>query len=165
MSQISLPHYKKGTKEYSRIHTKLYRFRHKKEIKKRSINWRVASTQLIKETQSKYYKNNKEIFRKSALKLRLKAFQLINNKIECSRCGCSDIRFLEINHKNGGGYKELRKNNKSNIAALILYKKRRCDDLEILCRPCNAIHALELRFGKEIPLVTHFINNDWEKEL
>lgn len=64
----------------------------------------------------------------------------------CVRCGCDDDRLLEINHKNGGGgieLRELRNKFYRNIAWF-----RRCvDDLELLCRPCNAIHALELRFG------------------
>jgi hypothetical protein len=30
-----------------------------------------------------------------------------NNNPYCIRCGCDDIRLLEINHKNGGGNQEL----------------------------------------------------------
>lgn len=72
-------------------------------------------------------------------------------KIECVRCGCDDVRMLEINHKNGGGGKEMKGNSQSfyrDIARL----KRRCDDLELLCRVCNAHHFLETKFG-ELPFL------------
>lgn len=66
----------------------------------------------------------------------------------CVRCGCNDVRLLEINHKNGGGNQE---NQKGKFASKFMHDiatgKRPVDDLEILCKPCNAIHALELRFG------------------
>ena len=67
----------------------------------------------------------------------------------CNSCGCDDRRLLEINHKNGGGGKELAKGYNSvkfyrDIAGL----RRKVDDLEILCRVCNAKHYLELKYGK-----------------
>jgi hypothetical protein len=66
----------------------------------------------------------------------------------CSRCGCDDWRLLEVNHKNGGG----RKANEGGWGApdfkrAVIQGRRKTDDLEILCRPCNAIHYLELKFG------------------
>jgi hypothetical protein len=37
--------------------------------------------------------------------------KVANNDIPtCVSCGCSDIRLLEINHKNGGGRQECKKN-------------------------------------------------------
>jgi len=66
----------------------------------------------------------------------------------CVRCGCDDIRFLEINHKFGGGSQEL-KNGKTSHQRYrdILQGRRQTDDLELLCKPCNAVHALELKYG------------------
>lgn len=66
--------------------------------------------------------------------------------LACVRCGCDRVELLEINHKNGGGGKELKgKGHKMyrEIARLV----RPIDDLELLCKPCNAVHALELKFG------------------
>ena len=82
------------------------------------------------------------------------AMQVIGHgKTECVRCGCDDKRLLEINHKNGGGGKEMEAGKKShqfyrNIARL----KRGTDDLELLCRVCNAHHYLETRYG-ELPFL------------
>ena len=95
--------------------------------------------------------------------MRLFVLKKIDPNLKCVRCGCTDIRFLEVNHKNGGGGKESRCRNQTTKS--ILSHNRRIDDLDLLCRPCNHIHFLELKYKEEIPLVTHFINNDWEKEL
>ncbi len=67
-------------------------------------------------------------------------------KIECVRCGCNDQRLIEINHKNGGGGKELKgKSHKFYIDIARL--RRKTDDLELLCRVCNAVHFLETKYG------------------
>lgn len=86
---------------------------------------------------------------------RYKALCMIarSDKPCCVRCGCDDERFLEINHKNGGGNKEHK--SRDNIERVIVNGNRSVEDLEILCRPCNAIHALELRYGS-VPLMTTF---------
>ena len=81
-------------------------------------------------------------------KKKLRAFKKIQKNIICVRCGCGDIRFLEINHKNGRARneKQIRIYNEINTG------RRKTDDLELLCRPCNHIHYLEMKFGIEIPL-------------
>ena len=69
-----------------------------------------------------------------------------SGSIVCVRCGCDRPELIEINHINGGGGKELKGlGNKwhRQIAKL----ERATDDLELLCRPCNAVHALELKHG------------------
>ena len=71
--------------------------------------------------------------------------------IVCVRCGCNDERLLEVNHKNGGGSQEHKKSIYSNFIHAIAVGRRKTEDLEILCRPCNAIHYLEKKYGK-LPL-------------
>jgi len=100
--------------------------------------------------------------------LRKRVFFRICNSIipSCVRCGCNDPRFLEINHKNGGGAREVRKaNSRSNASNRFYYDiasgVRSTDDLELLCKPCNAIHALEMRFG---PLPMHVIWSGYSKD-
>ena len=89
---------------------------------------------------------------KSRRLLRKRVFFRISGEIShsCTRCGCRDSRFLEVNHKNGGGAKET-KNGKWSMQFYhsIASGKRRVDDLEILCRPCNAIHFLEMLIEME----------------
>lgn len=78
-------------------------------------------------------------------------FKKINPDLKCARCGCDDVRFLEINHKYGGGTKEVR-SSKRTIHYLVFYYNRPTNDLELVCRPCNHIHYLEMKFGEKIPL-------------
>lgn len=69
-----------------------------------------------------------------------------NGNVACVRCGCDMPEIIEINHKNGGGGKELKKlGNKWN--RMIAKLERDVSDLELLCRPCNAIHYLESKHG------------------
>jgi len=66
--------------------------------------------------------------------------------VVCVRCGCDRPELIEINHKNGGGGIELRKM-KGKFYRAIATMNRDVSDLELLCRPCNAVHALELKHG------------------
>jgi hypothetical protein len=95
--------------------------------------------------------NRRERGRRYTVLLRKRVFFRISGGIcpRCVRCGCDDPRLLEINHKNGGGNKEMQHGRKSHRFYLdIANGTRQVDDLELLCKPCNAIHALELRYGK-----------------
>ena len=88
--------------------------------------------------------------RKSALLL------VGNGNVRCENCGCEDIRFLEINHKNGGGNKELKRGKVSNKFYWdITMMRRKTSDLNILCKVCNNLHALELKYGKLSYRVTY----------
>lgn len=60
----------------------------------------------------------------------------------CVRCKCTELDFLEFNHKNGGGCKEWRESKKG-MADRILKGERETNDIEVLCRLCNAHHYLE----------------------
>jgi hypothetical protein len=64
----------------------------------------------------------------------------------CVRCRCDDERLLEINHKNGGGGIELKAQG-NRFYRSIARMERGVDDLELLCRPCNAVHYLEMKYG------------------
>lgn len=78
---------------------------------------------------------------------KIKIMKLIQTEIKCVRCGCDDIKFLEINHKDGGGGKEYR-NRYYQFYQDVMSGKRKTEDLELLCRPCNHIHYLEMKYGK-----------------
>ena len=74
--------------------------------------------------------------------LRIKALQKISGLEHplCIRCGCSNPKFLEVNHKNG------RKGEK--FKARLFWKAivegtRPTKDLEITCRVCNVIDFVE----------------------
>jgi len=67
--------------------------------------------------------------------------------VACVGCGCDDARLLEINHKNGGGGKEHASLNGRGFHRQIAQMKRSVDDLDLRCRPCNAVHFLESKYG------------------
>ena len=126
-------------REYARIYNSSEK--RIREIKEYRAKWRAN-----KENEEKR-KNNQQILLKK--KIFFKIYGSINPK--CARCGCNDIRFLEVNHKKGGGGKEIQEKGYSRFIGEIIHDKRKVDDLEMLCRPCNAIHYLESKFG-EIPM-------------
>lgn len=137
----------------------------KREYDKR---YRIKNKQKIKERQKQFYEKNKEQYSKKHKEYRLKnelRFKIsrcferidllyhISKSLKCARCGCDDYRYLEINHKTGGGKKDFGIN-KSKFHREIKSNLR--NDLELLCRPCNHIHFLEIKFGCEIPLKVVF---------
>lgn len=88
-------------------------------------------------------KKNRELIRKVILNI------ISNNNPVCENCGCDSLPLLEINHKNGGGTKEVRSGKSTNQFYLDIYKGRRnTDDLNLLCKVCNSLHYLELKNGK-----------------
>jgi hypothetical protein len=67
--------------------------------------------------------------------------------VVCVNCGCDRPELLEVNHINGGGGKEIRAS-AGKFYQQIVKLQRPVDDLNLLCKVCNALHAIELKFGK-----------------
>ena len=84
--------------------------------------------------------------RKFRLKRRMRVLSLLGGAI-CIYCGCDEIGALEINHKNGGGAKEWRGGAGSRATSDIFYGRRPTDDLEVVCRVCNAWHYITRKTG------------------
>lgn len=90
----------------------------------------------------------KDYFSKYAQKLRKAVIDKYGGK--CKKCGFSDIRALNIDHKNGGGGKEYgrgiySKGGKS-LSRTSYYKKvllDTTDKYQILCANCNSIKKYE----------------------
>ena len=124
--------YKTKYKEYAKKRYKKYYQTHKKEENERA---------------KKYFLKNKE---QIYFKTRLKVLSKISSELKCRNCNCNDIRILEINHKNGGGRKEIREkyeNSQSRFIKAILKGSRNTDDLEILCKICNILHHVQINLG------------------
>lgn len=94
-------------------------------------NYRAKHPDRVKHARRKQYNNRKR-----------KAMEQCGGAI-CVRCGCDELDFLEFNHINGDGCKDWRENNGTPMMDRILTSKRETDDIEILCRLCNAHHHLE----------------------
>lgn len=92
----------------------------------------------------------KEIWKRTNREYKIKVLAAVSGgKIRCANCGCDQVEFLEVNHINGGGAREYKHggNNKKMYAAILSGERDTCD-LNILCKPCNNLHYLELKFGK-----------------
>ena len=114
---------------------KIYYQEHKENLKEYQIKWKSENRGYVK-----WWNDQRRIKLLTAVS---------NNKPHCVRCGCDDVRLLEINHKDGGGNRELQQGKaKTEFYQGILKGTRKTDDLEILCRVCNSLHYLESKFGK-----------------
>jgi hypothetical protein len=87
------------------------------------------------ERRREFERQYKKNYRKS---LREKVFNILGHK--CSKCGFSDIRALQIDHKNGGGKKD-----RQLLNNLAIYRKviKNSMDYQILCANCNWIKREE----------------------
>mgnify|MGYP001563907046 CR=1 FL=1 len=100
---------------------------------------------------------------KCRIKYKLKAIQLVGKGVlACKRCGCADLRVLEINHKNLNGRREL----KLIGSGMTFYRKiitgiRKTDDLELLCKVCNNAHYCEKRYKLKWNISLGWRRNRW----
>lgn len=115
----------------------------------RSENWRLRNLKRHSAYQRAFEKNWRRENRRKAL------LKIGGGKLSCVRCGDSRYELLEINHKNGGGTQERKTLRGSTICSSIIKGRRRTDDLELLCRPCNLVHAAELLSGKTYRVVSN----------
>ena len=127
---------------------KLVDARDKTEYTKKYMELHPERKEKLKEWYRTYQKQHYEELK---IKDRRKVLAIISKSItpKCANCGCDDIRLLEVNHKDGGGGKEMMKGQKSqSFYRDIIALRRSVDDLEVLCRVCNAKHYLETKYGK-----------------
>lgn len=101
----------------------------------------------------KYYEKMKQRAIKTHINRRIKVLQKISSSKnpKCVNCGCNELEFLEINHKNSDGVKRGETGFKPKIKTykfynMILSGERKTDDLEILCRVCNSLHYLKSKY-------------------
>jgi hypothetical protein len=75
------------------------------------------------------------------LRLKIKSLQAVSGqkKPRCEQCGIDDVRVLHINHKNGGGRKELVETGPNQMRKAIVDGSRKIDDLNVLCANCNTL--------------------------
>lgn len=143
-------------RECQKKHRAKYYEQNKEALIQKRLEWRKKNPERDKQLQKNWIARNperyKEIWKATNKKQRLKVLEKVANgkPLVCVRCGCDMAECLEINHINGGGAREYKRNGNSNMK---LYKKimdgeRPVDDLELLCKPCNSIHYLELKHGK-----------------
>lgn len=128
---------------------------HKEEERLKRSEWRKKNLDRDREANRKWIKNNpekyKEIWQRTNRQYKEKVLSIVGDgKLKCARCGCDKIEFLEVNHQNGGGAQEYKHGgNNKKMYAMIVSGERGTEDLNILCKPCNNLHYLELKFGPQ----------------
>lgn len=106
----------------------------------------------MRKYMNQYVKDNIGImrprWRKQYEELKRKVFEYLGGA-KCVRCGCNAYELLELNHKNLGGRKEWRETGMRGMNQLRrdILKRKRKDEFEVLCKPCNSIHYAESKFG------------------
>lgn len=147
-------HKNQAREYYQRNREKILKYQNGYYFKNYGKNLEARKTyyEFNKDKWNTYYETEKKKNREKAkwYKKRITALLKIDPKLECKRCGCRDIRFLEINHMHGGGNQEL-KNSKVNCMTKKVMQGRSVVDLELLCKPCNAIHYMEMKWNVQIP--------------
>lgn len=83
-------------------------------------------------------RNRIRITRETRARVRVRALMLLGGM--CEICGINDSRVLQIDHKNGGGNKELKRLGGDGIARRVL---RNPNDYQLLCANCNWIKRWE----------------------
>ena len=91
------------------------------------------------EYQKAWQRANRGRLRERAALLRLSAIAKLGG--HCSNCGCDDLEAIEFNHINGGGGAESRRGN-GRVTMMYGIVAGRRTDIELTCRPCNALHYL-----------------------
>jgi len=129
---------------------KEYISKNRAELNRKRQEWREAHPGRDALAQKKWKEANPELHTKHwkgyNLRRRLKVLRCVSDSLVCVRCGCDRTELLEINHKNGGGRQEM-KNGSSKFHAAILKGTRSVDDLELLCKVCNTLHYVEMKYG------------------
>ena len=87
-----------------------------------------------KEKQARYMKEYGERMKKQA-------FAMLGNV--CVKCGFTDDRALQVDHKNGRQPWEQKKRGSHDIYRRIVKGIRSIDDLQLLCANCNTIKVIE----------------------
>jgi hypothetical protein len=137
---------KKCRSEYK----KAYYQANKEKLTKQRLAWHARNKEKDRAYAFKWRQSNPDAYRKGwqsyNLRRRVNVLLKISKELRCCRCGCDKIELLEINHKYGGGLKEVGRRNQV-FYQKIISGERATDDLEILCKPCNILHYLELKYG------------------
>lgn len=106
-----------------------------------------------KQWQKTYRENHMERIRKNNDRYNHNARQRVVDLLggKCKRCGFTDIRALQIDHINGGGYREIRKHSAKIRYKLVLKSvENKENKYQLLCANCNWIKRYEDKEKREL---------------
>jgi len=110
--------------------------------------WRARRVKLVRKYQTGPKRPEFLQYKNAAhLRDRIRVMEMLGGVV-CRKCGVGDIRVLEIDHVNGFGMRvsEVRRRNiprsGPRLVRAILDGTVSSENLQILCRPCNALEYL-----------------------
>jgi len=117
---------------------------HREQLRQYHREWCKKNKDKVRQYAKKYQEIHGFLpQRKYYYKIKSQIFEILGNK--CSRCGFSDLRVLQIDHKFGKGNEDRKYKNASyKYYRLILEKlKANSQDYQLLCANCNIIKKFE----------------------
>ena len=129
-----------------------YYAKNREELLKKRNEWRKNNKDKDSASYKRWKEKNPDEYKKSwknhNINRRKNTLLKISPNLCCNRCGCDKFELLEINHINGGGLKEVGRKNQAFVSK-ILSGERSVNDLEILCKMCNILHYVQMKFGPQ----------------
>ena len=134
--KVYIEKYRVKNRKHMKDYQRNYYFLHEEKIKARRVGYLVRNRKHVLERNRNYMQV-----------LRFRALMMVGKGIlRCSNCGCNDLRFVEVNHKDGGGSKEL-KHRSYRFYRDIIDGTRKIDNLNLLCKVCNHAYYVKLKYG------------------
>lgn len=117
-------------KAHARITAKKYYDEHRDRVRELGRTWREKNREKIL-AQS----------RERRKEYRARVLQALGGK--CASCGISDERVLQIDHVNGGGNKEYKREGNHDYSYYRRILEKNCEGYQLLCANCNWIKRYE----------------------
>jgi hypothetical protein len=136
--------------EQKRIDNKKYYEKNKESINKKTHEYYFKNKDKRKDKRIKYSKEycikNKDKMnlyaREHQREIRIKVIEMMGGK--CVKCGFEDIRALQIDHIDGGGYKERKEASSKNFNRRVIKSLETGEiKFQLLCANCNWIKRHE----------------------
>ena len=109
-----------------------------------TLHWQKVNSDRYNERMKKYRTENPNIIRpmekRRKTRLRIRAIKFLGGR--CVDCGCTDLRILNINHKNGNGGKT-RPKDAGTFYRNILNGTYNKDEFDVMCYNDNILYEYE----------------------
>jgi hypothetical protein len=137
--------YREKNKDKIKFDQKKWREKNKEKISKKNKEWREKNKDILKIKKEIYVENNhdkvKNSQKRSRIKARLEALKAYGGENpKCNCCQESEIKFLCIDHINGGGVKHRKKINRLAGTSFYVWLKNNGypSGFRVLCMNCNS---------------------------
>lgn len=136
--------YAEKNKERIRLRRRERYFKKREEILLANKKWREENKESVSKSKKEYFRKNKDKHhtwaRNSAIKLKIETFNHYSNGNMCCKCcGERELKFLAIDHINGGGGKERRETRSRGGTKTyrMLKQNNYPSGYQVLCHNCN----------------------------